>query len=90
MRGHFEPMVKRFDAALLRALPSLTGDDVFWRMHLVIGALHHSLLVLDRPLVHGRSIRLELDTYVSRFVAFAAAGLRAVAPAIPRRQPASP
>ena len=37
MRDHIQPLVKRFDAALLRAMPHLAPEDVFWRMHLLIG-----------------------------------------------------
>jgi len=80
VRRHFEPVVKRFDSALLRAMPQLTADEVFWRMHLLIGALHHSLLLLGRNPPGGRQLPLDVDTYVKRFVAFAAAGFRAVLP----------
>jgi AcrR family transcriptional regulator len=80
MRGHFEPMVRRFDAVLLRVMPNLTPDDVFWRMHLLIGALHHSLLMLNKKLPRGRSLRMDADTYVKRFVAFAASAFRAPLP----------
>jgi AcrR family transcriptional regulator len=80
MRGHFEPMVRRFDAVLLRVMPNLTPEDVFWRMHLLIGALHHSLLMLNKKLPRGRSLRMDADTYVKRFVAFAASAFRAPLP----------
>ncbi len=80
IHGHFEPVVKRFDAVLLRVMPNLTLEDVFWRMHLLIGALHHSLFMLDRKLPDGRCLRLDAETYVKRFVAFAAAGFRALLP----------
>ena len=80
MRGHFEPVVRRFDAALLRVMPKLTPEDVFWRMHLLIGALHHSLLMLDRKPPRGISLRMDAKIYVKRFVAFAAATFRAPLP----------
>jgi AcrR family transcriptional regulator len=80
MRKHFEPVVRRFDAALLRAMPKLTHEDVFWRMHLLIGALHHSLLMSSRKPPPGINLRMDSETYVKRFVAFAAATFQATLP----------
>ena len=81
IRSQFEPMIRRFDAALMRAMPKLTPQDVFWRMHLLIGALHHSLLMLDREPPPGvPPLRTNTETYVQRFVAFAAATFRASLP----------
>ena len=80
LRAHIEPVVRRFDAALMRAMPNLSAEDVFWRMHLLIGALHHSLLMMDKKLPNGRSLRLDPETYLKRFIAFAAAALRAPLP----------
>jgi AcrR family transcriptional regulator len=80
MRGQIEPVVRRFDAALMRAMPNLTLEDVFWRMHLLMGALHNSLLMLDKKLPDGRCLRMEPETYVNRFVAFAAAAFKAPLP----------
>ena len=83
LRTDFDEVVKRFDTALMRVMPELTAEDVFWRMHLLIGALHQSLLMMDRPLPDGRRLCLDADTYVRRFVAFAAAGFRADLPPKP-------
>jgi AcrR family transcriptional regulator len=81
IRSQFEPMIRRFDAALMRAMPKLTPQDVFWRMHLLIGALHHSLLLLDREPPPGvPKLRTDTETYVKRFVAFAVATFRASLP----------
>ena len=80
MRGHFEPVVRRFDAALLRVMPKLAPEDVFWRMHLLIGALHHSLLMLDKKPPRGICLHMDAKTYVKRFVAFAAATFRVPLP----------
>ena len=80
MRGQLEPVVRRFDAALMRAMPSLSLEDVFWRMHLLIGALHNSLLMLDKKLPDGRCLRMEPEAYVKRFMAFAAAAFKAPLP----------
>lgn len=74
---HFEPVARRFDAALMQAMPHLTRVEVFWRMHLTVGALHHSLLMLDKTPPGRPKIVIEFESYVQRLVAFAAAGFRA-------------
>jgi AcrR family transcriptional regulator len=81
MHSHFSARVKRFDAALLRAMPSLAPDDVFWRMHLLMGGLHQSLLLLGRKPPPGvPRFHVDAETYIRRFVAFAAAAFRAPLP----------
>jgi hypothetical protein len=77
LRRQLEPIRRRFDAALGRALPALTRAEIACRMHLVIGALHHELLVLDRrPPPH--LVKKRNPTEIERrLVAFAAAGLQA-------------
>jgi AcrR family transcriptional regulator len=81
MREHFTSVVKRFDAALMRAMPGLAPQDVFWRMHLLMGGLHQSLLLLDRkPPPGAPALNLDADTYLRRFIAFAAAAFRAPIP----------
>jgi AcrR family transcriptional regulator len=81
MHSHFSTVMKRFDAALLRAMPNLAPEDVFWRMHLLMGGLHQSLLLLDRKPPPGiPRLRLDAETYLRRFVAFAAAAFRAPLP----------
>ncbi len=82
VRTHFEPVMRRFDAALLRVMPQLTPADVFWRMHLLIGGLHHSLLMLHRKPPEGIRLRMDAETYIKRFVAFAAAAFRAPLPKV--------
>lgn len=81
MRNHFTAVVKRFDAALSRAMPNLSPEDVFWRMHLLMGGLHQSLLLLDRKPPPGvPRLQVDAETYIRRFVAFAAAAFRAPIP----------
>jgi len=82
LHSHFEPAVRRFDAALLRVMPGLTREDVFWRMHLLIGGLHQSLLMLGRKRPPGIRLRMDAETYVRHFVAFAAAAFRAPLPKV--------
>jgi AcrR family transcriptional regulator len=81
MRSHFTPVVKRFDAALSRAMPNLSPEDVFWRMHLLMGGLHQSLLLLDRKPPPGLPrFQVDAENYIRRFVAFATAAFRAPLP----------
>lgn len=81
IHGHIGPVIRRFDAALMRAMPELTLEDVFWRMHLLVGGLHQSLLMMDRKPPGGAPpLRLDAETYLRRFVAFAAAMFRAQLP----------
>ena len=81
MHAHFEPLVRRFNSALMRAMPNLTHEELFWRMHLTIGALHHSLLILDKVPPGAPKIHANAEDYVQRLVAFGAAGFRASLPA---------
>ncbi|MFZ4396434.1 MAG: TetR/AcrR family transcriptional regulator [Kiritimatiellia bacterium] len=77
IRRHLDPIRRRFDLALGRTLPSLSRIEIMCRMHLVIGALHHELLVMDRrPPPHMR-LKRKLADIEQRLVSFAAAGLRA-------------
>lgn len=87
---HLLPLVVRFDAAILKAVPGLAREELFWRMHFLLGALHHGL---DRwvgreqmpvpPGVNRKKLQIDGEGFIVRFVAFAAAGLRASAPLTP-------
>lgn len=39
----FQPVMTRFTAALLRALPDVGPDEVEWRAHFLIGAMAHTM-----------------------------------------------
>ena len=80
LHRHFEPVARRFDGMLMRVMPHLTPEDVFWRMHLLIGALHQSLLLLGRRLPSGKVFRMDAERYLKRFMAFAVAIFRAPVP----------
>jgi len=83
LRRHFKPLVLRFDAAIGRALPSLPRRELMCRMHLIVGALHHELMVMDRPPPPQLRRLLSLASIEKRLVAFAAAGLRATGSDLP-------
>jgi len=85
IHAHFEPLVRRFDAALMRVMPKLTREEVFWRMNLILGALHHSLLMLDKVPPGAPKIHANVEDCVQRLVAFGAAGFRVSQPAKTRK-----
>jgi AcrR family transcriptional regulator len=79
IHSHFEKVIQRFNAAILRALPGLPEQELFWRISFIGGALHHALLISGKPSLMplGMHKRLNTEELVHRLIAFAAAGLRA-------------
>ncbi len=92
LRRHFEPVGRRFDAALAQALPSLPPNEIRCRMPLVVGALHHCLISFDRLPPPPLRRRLDPAQIERRVVSFAAAGLRASLPpsSTTTRRPSKP
>lgn len=80
IRTYLEPSFEHMDAVILRSMPGLKRKDVVWRMHLLMGALHQSLLAQNRTHPSGVRFQMNADEYVRQFVAFAAAGFRAALP----------
>jgi AcrR family transcriptional regulator len=82
----FQEIAKRFDAAILRALPGLPAGELYWRMQFVFGALHHGLEMwmrfekLPRPNPDIRPVHLDRDAFINRITTFVAAGLSTPAP----------
>ncbi|HXB60472.1 MAG TPA: TetR/AcrR family transcriptional regulator [Candidatus Acidoferrales bacterium] len=79
VRAHFEKLIRRFDAAFLRALPGLDPEELFWRIKFMVGALHYSLLTCGKQRNLPAKLRKTLDAegLIQRLVKFTAAGLRA-------------
>jgi hypothetical protein len=80
----FGEVVKRFDAAILRAVPALSRGALSWRMTFLIGALHHSQAVWlhfgQFPHPEAMTSRPDLEEFIEAFITFATAGLRAPLP----------
>jgi AcrR family transcriptional regulator len=78
IHSHFEKVIQRFDAAILRVLPWLPAQELHWRMSFVGGALHHALLLCGKPslMPAGMHRRLKPEELIRRLISFAAAGLR--------------
>ncbi|HEV2454736.1 MAG TPA: TetR/AcrR family transcriptional regulator [Verrucomicrobiae bacterium] len=79
VRAHLEKVIRRFDAAFLRALPGLEPEELFWRMKFMFGALHFSLLTCGKQANLPPKLRKTLDAegLLQRLVTFTAAGLQA-------------
>ncbi len=75
LKRQFEPLVKRMEALLKKALPHLSRSEIFWRMKFTYGALHHWLLTKDkfRP---AWVEDVDVETQTQKLIAFAAAGFR--------------
>jgi len=83
MSRHFDQMVRRFDDMILRTLPGLTPEELFWQMTFMFGALNHAL---ERwagaekgpipPWLNRKKLWPDREGFIRRFVAFAAGGLR--------------
>jgi AcrR family transcriptional regulator len=78
---HMGEIARRFGAALRRAMPGLTEEDLFWRMHFSVGVMAHTLAggKLLEVLSQGRCTMSDVQAIRKRMVAFLCAGLRAQA-----------
>jgi AcrR family transcriptional regulator len=79
IHSHFEKVIQRFNAAILRALPRLEEQELFWRISFIGGGLHHALLICGKPslMPMGMHRRLNTEELIHRLITFAAASLRA-------------
>jgi AcrR family transcriptional regulator len=77
--SHFQEVVRRFDAAITRALPGIPRKDLYWRMHFLIGGMLHTWMDCeDLEEFSGGLCRLDdLSGVLDRLIQFGVAGLRA-------------
>jgi hypothetical protein len=71
-------VVQRFTRACAKALPTVSADDLSWRLHFMVGGMIHMLThqeILHR-LTGGASGLPSMDAVLSRFIRFSAAGMR--------------
>ncbi|MGA2867260.1 MAG: TetR/AcrR family transcriptional regulator [Verrucomicrobiota bacterium] len=76
-KAHFDRLAQRFDAALLRAVPTLSQESLGSGKTFIVGALHYLLLMIDQSLPCLLDQKPDCESLVRRLVCFAAAGLRA-------------
>jgi AcrR family transcriptional regulator len=78
IKPHFDGLIERFNAAVARALPDLSSDEAFWRLHFTIGTVHHTLHMLScvEKLPNRPSESMDTKSLAKRLVAFTAAGMK--------------
>lgn len=91
--GQFETVKTRFHAALHRALPALSDDEVSRRMHHVIGAMAHTFCWSGTLACLRSNEAPESDAVLHSILGFALAGMQAPPanieiPELPALQPA--
>jgi AcrR family transcriptional regulator len=72
--------LSRFADALLRARPDLPREDVYWRLHFVLGMLHNNRFAEFDRLHHlsgGLTREGDVETLLTRMLDFAEAGFLA-------------
>jgi AcrR family transcriptional regulator len=85
--SHFQEVIRRFDAAVTRALPEIPRKELFYRMHFLVGGMIHTWICGDDLLeiTGGACDPLKnAGETMERLIAFGAAGLRAPVP-VPSR-----
>lgn len=65
----------RFARLLAKTLPSVSSEDLAWRIQFVTGGIIHLLMGQDAPLGEGGTPQ-PIETTLGRFIRFAASGLR--------------
>lgn len=79
-KPHLGETVARFSEALGKALPGLSTEERFWRVHFMAGAMTHILALSGvLPLMEGSGGTLDRATLMARMVTFLVAGFRASA-----------
>jgi AcrR family transcriptional regulator len=79
----FETVLRRFSAALGRALPHLGREEIVWRLLFMVGAMAHTMALSDKlpDLTHGVCDPSDPEATLRRLVPFVAGGMRVDAPA---------
>lgn len=80
LRGHYEEVSERFKPAFARTLPQLPPEELYWRMHFMVGLLAYLMAGADvmRLIASSRlSAQGGSDAVLPRLVTFIEAGMRA-------------
>ena len=77
--GQFRQIADRFIEAFKRALPDLPEEEVFWRMHFLVGSMAHTMAMPQqlRFISRGLCEMNDVDAAIRRLVEVFAAGMRA-------------
>jgi hypothetical protein len=78
----FREVADRFIAAFKRALPDLPPEEIFWRIHFLVGSMAHTMAMPQQVAFISRGLCQmdDIDATIRRLVEFFAAGMRAPAP----------
>jgi AcrR family transcriptional regulator len=78
VEAQFDEVAHRFRRAFGKALPHLDEDDLWWRTHFMVGGIIHAMVHGDllHRLSRGAAGNPSTEQTLSRFIRFAAAGLR--------------
>ncbi len=84
----FDEVKKRFFAALKGALPGLRDEEIFWRIHFMIGVMCHTLADTGRLTLisEGLCDPSATEDVLNRLIGFVAAGMNAPAGKRSRRK----
>lgn len=85
VREMYSEVIDRFKPAFARALPELPGDELYWRLHFLVGVLAYCMSGADMMrLIASCRIHDPLDTKVltERLTVFLTAGMGAPLPAV--------
>jgi AcrR family transcriptional regulator len=79
IRTHMQPIFSRFATAVHRVLPELPGEELYWRIQFVTGAMYRALLVSSREDLPTSKVikKLDAEGLLRRLIAFAAEGMKA-------------
>lgn len=83
LEREFAEIAQRFEEAVLRAVPGLAPEEVYWRMKFLAGAMNHGLDVWSRfddmphPNPKVQPARLDREAFIRRLVSFVSAGMAA-------------
>lgn len=75
LKRQFEPLVARFDAALMKALPNASRSSIYWCLKFTFGALHHWHLTRDKFLPDWVEAT-NVEEQIQKLISFAASGFR--------------
>jgi AcrR family transcriptional regulator len=89
IRAHMQPVFSRFASAVYRVLPELPGEELFWRIQFIMGAMHRALLVSSQKDLQCKGSvvaaqrfpkvakKVDAEGLLRRLVAFGAQGMKA-------------
>ena len=74
---HMQPLLQRIFQALALSLPTLTEQDLFWRMHFTMGCLSHIMRCHERYSMVPENVNIDLpvDELIEYFLDFTTAGM---------------